>query len=280
MLNISIFLLTNSGYFVKIASWRKQLSKYTQREENLLKYLNSKKRLDIKEVVELLHISEATARRLFSELEKEGKLIRTHGGITAIPEGKLDYSFVVSEQKNNAEKYRIGNKAVEFVEEGNVIFLDSGTTVLRLALALKEKFQTGSLKELTVVTNSVVNLEALGASFKLVCVGGDYREKRRDFAGYLAEKAVSNLRFNSCFIGSDGIHPAEGFMTSDVDSARLYEAVIERSDKCYILADADKFGQTSFLSFAPLSKATAIITDSRISGEITGIFKESNIIIV
>ncbi|MEI6845713.1 MAG: DeoR/GlpR family DNA-binding transcription regulator, partial [Candidatus Firestonebacteria bacterium] len=198
------------------------MSKYTKREDTLLNALSLKKRLAVREVVDMFRISEVTARRYFSDLETQGKLIRTHGGVAAIPDGRNQYSFVPSGNKNNEEKRRIGMKAAEFVEEGNVIFLDSGTTVLRVALSLKERHMNSTLKELTVVTNSLSNLEVLCSSFRVVCVGGDYREKRRDFAGHLSEETVSGFRFNHCFLGSDGINPTEGFMCSDVDSGRLY----------------------------------------------------------
>ena len=76
------------------------------RQIRLLEMLSEKKRLDIRTVVEALSISEATARRLFTDLEKSGKLIRTHGGIQAAPEIAPDYSFRLSSVQHTLKKTR------------------------------------------------------------------------------------------------------------------------------------------------------------------------------
>ena len=80
------------------------MNKQKLREIKLLELLKSRGRLDVATVTSKLAVSEATARRLFAELEKGGKLLRVHGGIQAAPELSNDYSFRLSAAQNTAAK--------------------------------------------------------------------------------------------------------------------------------------------------------------------------------
>ena len=89
------------------------MSKKASREAYLLNLLNSTSRISVSEVVEMFNVSEATARRMFSELEKSGKFVRNYGGIQLA--GQLpDYSFEIREKSFKQEKLRIGTLAAGF----------------------------------------------------------------------------------------------------------------------------------------------------------------------
>jgi len=243
------------------------MEKITKRELVLLKALESKKRMSIKEVIDDLGISTATARRFFDKLEKQGKLLRVHGGIQSISGSFPEYSFEKIEQEHVAEKIKIGSFAAGFVKDGDIIFLDSGTTVAQLAASLSDRLKNNMIKDITVVTNSLANLLKLEARCKTILLGGEYRSKRKDFAGSLSEKICLTLGFTCCYLGADAINFSEGLMASDADTAKLSEAAISRSQGITILADSSKFGKTSFLGFAPLGKANRIITDSGLTSD-------------
>ena len=119
------------------------MNKQKLREIKLLELLKSRERLDVAVVTDELKISEATARRLFTKLEKESKLLRIHGGIQAAPELSNDYSFRFSVAQNLIKKEAIGKIAAKIVQNNSRLFMDAGTTVLKMAEALSLRLQTG-----------------------------------------------------------------------------------------------------------------------------------------
>ena len=129
------------------------MNKHEVRTIRLMEMLQSQKRLDVRTVSDTLEISEATARRLFTQMEEEGKILRVHGGVQLAPPLGNDYSYRLSSHHRSREKTAIGRAAADRVLSGDRVFLDSGTTVLKLAEALSLRIQTGLLKDLVVLTN-------------------------------------------------------------------------------------------------------------------------------
>ncbi len=243
------------------------MTKNELRTAKLLEMLHIDKRLDVKTVARALEISEATTRRFFSQLEEQGKVIRVHGGVQLAPQLGYDYSYRVSIAHRQEEKALIGRAAAELVEDHDRIFLDSGTTVMKLAEALAMKIQTGELNSIVVLTNSISHIETVARLCKVILVGGEIRVERRDVCGSVAEKTLLMFHVSKAFLGADAINPAEGLMTTDERTARINEIVVERADEVFVLADSEKFNKFSFIKYAFLKDVEAIYTDSGISRE-------------
>ncbi len=232
----------------------------------LLEMLSEKKRLDIKSVVDALSISEATARRLFIDLEKSGKLIRIHGGIQAAPEIAPDYSFRLSAVCRTPEKNAIGAAAAKNVHSGDRIYLDSGTTVLKMADALASRLRHGEISKVSIVTNSLSCMDNLSELAEVILVGGIIRPARRDVCGPLAEKNLVLYHFNKAFLGADAIVPSGDLLTTDDRTAIINEVVIRNSDTVFILTDSSKFSSKAFVAYANLKNINAIvISDEKMS---------------
>ncbi len=240
------------------------MGKVLRNEETIAQFLNERGSVTLGEVMELLQVSESTARRLMSRLAAQGRAVRSYGGLRRLQE----YSYETLEKSHATAKRRIGRAAVDCIASGDVLYLDSGTTTVYLAEALARAIAEGKLSDVKVVTNSFTNAQALAACCPVTLTGGDYRLKRRDVAGYTGEKTLMNFSFTKCFCGADAINASLGLMTTDPDTARMVELAMRQAEQCYCLADSTKFGQTSFLSFCPdLRKLDVLITDSGISSE-------------
>jgi len=146
--------------------------------------------------------------------------------------------------------------------------LDSGTTLLSMCDKLSDKIRKDELKEITVFTNSIANMQILHPLCKVILIGGEYRHRRRDFAGFASEKMMQSFRFKQCFLGADGVDMKEGFMATDLDTAHLSELVISRSEKTNILLDSIKFSRPSLIAFARFKDVQCIVTDKNIAPEI------------
>jgi DeoR/GlpR family transcriptional regulator of sugar metabolism len=253
------------------------MKKIEARKDHLIEYLQQKGKLSVSEIAELFKISLPTARRLCAELERESRVMRTHGGVRFVPPIKTTYTFDAVDAEYYAEKEGIAKYAAELVKNNQIIFLESGTTVKHFAAALVERIRSGQLSDISVFTSSLVNLDILESVCNITVVGGLYRHERRDFCGYLCEKMLRTLRFNMCFLGADALDPNEGIMVMDIETARLDELLIERSDQSIILAHSEKFHKHSLISYCSAHDVSAIITDSNLPANILSGYQTAGI---
>jgi DeoR family fructose operon transcriptional repressor len=240
------------------------MTKADLRAMKLLESLQLNKRLDVRTVAEDLNISEATVRRLFAKLEEEGKVIRVHGGVQLAPKLGFDYSYRVSALHRKREKTIIGNAVVKVIQNNERLFIDSGTTALKLAEALSLKIQAGELKDIVVLTNSLTNIDTLANWCKVILIGGEIRIERRDVCGAIAEKNLTLFHVNRAFFGADAISLKGGFMTTDERTSKMNEIIMAHSEHIYVLADSEKFDRSSFITYSGIQDVTAIYTDSGI----------------
>jgi DeoR/GlpR family transcriptional regulator of sugar metabolism len=244
------------------------MKKIEDRKDHLIEYLEQKGRLSVSEIAEQFEISLPTARRLCAQLEKESRLMRTHGGVRFVPPIKTTYTFDAFDAEYYAEKELIAKHAAELVKDNQIIFLESGTTVKHFAVALAERIRSGQLSAISVFTTSLINLDILESVCNITVVGGLYRHERRDFCGFLCERLMRTLHFNACFVGADALDLNEGIMAMDIETARLDELLIERSEQSVILAHSEKFRKHSLISYCSVHDVSTIITDSNLAAHI------------
>jgi DeoR family fructose operon transcriptional repressor len=243
---------------------RNNMKKTERHKETLLMHLQKYKKMTIRDIAEKLSVSEPTARRIASALAEEQKVLRIHGGIHYIPESEYDYSFDMFEKEYIEEKAAIGKYASTMIKDNDIIFLEAGTTIRHLALAIAQRFRDNELKNPYIFTNSLDNLTILSPYCNVTLIGGEYRPKRKDFVGYISEKIIKSLSFHLCFLGSDGIGLNEGIMATDINTVRFDELLIKRSKQSIVLSDSSKFEKISYVSFASLDEISMIITDDKL----------------
>ena len=241
------------------------MQKSELRKQELLTLLKERGRLSVREIADAFSVSLPTVRRLCAALAEDGKVVRTHGGIQLLPDVEAKYLFEKKDREAGEEKVRIAQYAVTQIRDGQIIFLESGTTVRRLALSIAQYRADGLLPNIKIFTNSLINLQILSPVCSVTLVGGLYRPERHDFIGYIGERIIRGLRFDHCFIGADAINLTDGIMASDVETVRFDELLISRSDQVSVLASSDKFSKHSLISYAGLHEITTIITDTGIA---------------
>jgi DeoR family fructose operon transcriptional repressor len=251
------------------------MKKSDMRSSRLMEMLQLNKRLGVKTVADTLGVSVATVRRLLARLETDGKVIRTHGGARLSPHLGADYSYYISSTHRSREKAMIGRAAAEIVAAGDRVFLDSGTTVLKLAESLSLRLQTGSLKNIVVLTNSLALVEALARWCKVVLVGGEVRVERRDVWGPITEENLRQFHVSKAFLGADAVHIRSGFMTTDESTAKMNEIVLKNTSHGFVLADAEKFNRDSFIRYAALGDVELIFTDPGAAPETVAEFQDA-----
>ena len=247
----------------------------TSYQQKLLELLQTESKVSLREAMDYLGVSESTARRLFIRLESEGYGIRTHGGLQTQSHLLTKYSFDSGMHTNTEKKTAIARAAVQLVEDGDVLFCDSGTTVQCFCMELANRIRSEEL-HVQLYTNSLANLEIMAGTVQVVLIGGEYRPNRKDFCGYLADQALSKLYFNKVFLGADGCVDMKTFSTTDFETARINQIAIENADRPIVLADSTKFSRTSHLMYVPVKALYAIVTDEGLDQQQLAILRQNN----
>ena len=256
------------------------MSKVDLRKEQLLRELNVQTRLSMAEIQTLFQISESTARRLCVDLEQEKKAVRILGGLqiaSIVSGGVVEYSYEKRATENVEAKMKIGAYAATLIEDRDIIYISGGTTVYELVKVLRDRIRSNDLANVLIMTNSLVNAEALSTTTRVILTGGEFRPKRRDLAGYIGEQTLMSTHFNKCFMGVDGIDLNDGIMALDMDTATMDKIATEKSTHTFILADHQKFQKQSFVVYERFKKNHTLITDSLVGAELSRQVKEVGI---
>ncbi len=241
------------------------MGKRSEHEEHIVEMLKSRRRIELADVCEALHVSEATARRYLSVLEENGTIIRTHGG-AVLREVSVAYSYSKEAAQMLDEKRHIAAKAAELVQNGEHIFMDTGTTLNEFGNALFTRLSSGEIRDISIVTNSLTQSEALASLCSVTLTGGRMRSERRDLAGTIALWTLSSYRFDRAVLGVDSIDSEGNLFTTDDDTAAMARQAIANSSNVMILADSLKLGRSSYVTFSKmLPNKMLLVTDSGIS---------------
>ena len=212
-------------------------------------------RVRASELVDLFGVTDETIRRDLSRLASAGRVRRAHGGAFAVsPQEERTTEKRLHE--NAAEKIAIGNRAAMLVQDGSTIVLDSGTTTLCLARALRFK------RDLVVVTTAVTNaFELVGIpGITVVMAGGVVRPATYGATGRLAVATLREVHVDQVFLATHSVSAKGGLTYPGFDEADVKRAMIEAGAKVVLLADHTKFGRTSLVKVAPITAVQTIIT--------------------
>jgi DeoR family transcriptional regulator of aga operon len=231
------------------------------RRSQILALLEEQGQVDVQQLSNRFKVSSVTIRNDLAYLENKNLLYRTRGG--AIKQTKVAMDLALSEKarKHAEEKRRIGIKAVELIQEGDTIILDSGTTTMEIARQLK------NFQNLTVITHALnIATELAGSKgIEIIMPGGMVRAKSFSLVGSQAEKILRDYYCDKLFLGVDGIDTSYGISTPSVSEAQLNRVMVEISQKTIVVTDSSKFGKRSFAFIVPIDKIDRVITDEGIA---------------
>lgn len=218
------------------------------RQEAILASVRSRDISYIKDLAEELNISLSTIRRDIAALEEAGTVISMRGGAVKpviaeepAPAAVTEEAPVVKKRLiRSAEKDLIARKAAALVSDGDVIYIDSGTTCSCM-------FQYLSTKDIIIVTSNYEVLDFMPMQkAKVIMLGGEISNDLHSINGPLTEKSIADMHFNKAFIGANGYIPDGGVFTHTEREARKKVLVKEHSDKNYLLMDTSKKNQYAF----------------------------------
>ena len=233
-----------------------------ERFHEILQLINERRTITVQELTELLGTSESTIRRDLAVLHNQGRLVKVHGGATALDSSfaATDDTVAVREDLNREEKNRIARYAASLVTAEDFVFLDAGTTTGLMIDHLTEK-------RAVFVTDAVVHAKRLAQKgFRVIVLGGEMKLSTEALVGAETVTALMRYNFTKGFLGTNGISLHKGFSTPDISEALVKEQAVKQCRERFILSDASKFSKISPVTFAQFSEATVItssVTDGR-----------------
>lgn len=230
-----------------------------QRHDIILNLLKERGSITVSELTEELGISESTARRDLTELDRQKKLTKVFGGAVLYGNNTITTTKELSvSQKadvNLSEKKEIAKYAASIIEANDFIYLDAGTTSECMIDYLE-------VPDITVVTNAVSHARKLAdKQIKVIILGGELKGTTEAIIGSQAVLSLTQYHFTKGFFGTNGIHKRHGYTTPDNSEAIIKKVALEHCHERYILADHDKMDKVSPIAFADFKDAM-IITDS------------------
>lgn len=231
------------------------MSKKTeQRQKQIYEQVFIQEEVKVSDLAKQFQTSTETIRKDLNQMFEQGLLIKTHGGAKK----KENYDEVSIDQKineNASDKKEITYKALQWIPEGSVLFLDPGSTTLALAKLLPLK------KNLTIMTNSIV-LANLVSNTKhtLIFLGGRITKKGKAAVGAFTTSHIDAIHIDIAFMGSDGFYQCDGPTTFSFDEMEVKQHVLAHSKKRILLADASKFHKTGTYNYANFSDFDVLIT--------------------
>ena len=231
-----------------------------ERQQAIAELVATAGRVSVNELAERFGVTTETVRRDLSALERAGLVRRVHGGVVqGSALSVLELAVTDRDRRNAEEKDRIARAALDLLPDGGSVVLDAGTTTARLANGIPSDLR------LTVITHAVPIAARLVArpSVELHLLPGRVRTTTQAAVGEDTVEALSRLRVDVAFLGTNGITPDHGFSTPDASEAAVKRAIVGSARQVVVLADADKFDQDHVVRFAELSRVDVVVTDRR-----------------
>ncbi|WP_031470717.1 DeoR/GlpR family DNA-binding transcription regulator [Sciscionella sediminilitoris] len=204
-----------------------------------------------------LGVSASTIRRDLAELSKQGTLTRVHGGAHAEADADVDMPFANVAAIAPEDKDAVAGRALELVNDGDVLLLDIGTTVAHLARRLRGR-------RVTVLTSSLAVLDELREDecVELLVLGGLVRRTYHSLVGALTEDALRQVRADRAFIGASGVRGDGQVLDSTLVETPIKRALIAAAGQVVLLADKGKFPGTGALRVCGVDELDVLITNA------------------
>ena len=243
------------------------------RREKILENLQEEGHVKVSDPGRIFRVSEVTIRQDLERLDKDGFIVREHGGAYLKSISSQVRSFTLQHRENMEQKILIGKKAAEFIQDGDTIILDSGTTITELAKNLINR------KELTVITNALNIAMMLGgeSSLNVIMTGGEFKAPTLSLTGEKAAAFFSNLHVDKLFLATAGIFLKAGLTYPSISDLVVKKAMIDAADTFYLLADSSKIDKSSLASLGALSLVDYLITDRGLQDKHRQWFKDHDI---
>ncbi|AHN20739.1 DeoR/GlpR transcriptional regulator [Lysinibacillus sphaericus] len=241
-----------------------------ERQQHILQFIRNNKVVKLVTLTKEFNVSMETIRRDIQQLVQEKKIEKFYGGVKYIEpvEGLMDNRLT----QQLTEKIAIAKACASLVNNGDCIFIDSGSTTYQMTPFLLGK------EKLTVVTNSLpVAFDLIGSNIEVMIIGGRVRHSEKSVTSNDFLFHFDHLNINKAFICASGVTLEKGISDFSLEEAMTRKQLINISQTVYVATDSTKFNKDVAIQVCPLEEVDMILTDNGLPKETLHQFTEAGI---
>ena len=230
------------------------------RHVRIMELLRKNGFVNVEELSDLLRVSTLTIRRDLDRMAESGLLQRTHGGAVFVQQKRVELLYSKKGEQNKEAKMAIGEKAASLVDDGDLVFVNSGSTTYHVIMNLARR------SGVRIVTNNVAAAIDLEESHgvEIMLTGGTYRAESHCLVGDQAERMLEGICADKAIIGADGISVELGITSPVAQEAAVTAKMLRRTNgKVIVIADNSKIGVVSNFVITPIDNVDILVTNSR-----------------
>lgn len=241
-----------------------------KRQLTIIEIVNKEKKVEVTKLAELLNVSQVTIRKDLETLESKGLLKRQHGYAVNISSDNLANRLTF----NYEQKKKIAQYASSFVEDGETIIIESGSTCALLAKEL-----ASSSKRITIITNSlfIANFIKDADNIRIIVLAGEYQKQSEVVIGPMVRESVQKFYVDKLFVGTDGFKENIGFTNGDYYRAEAVRDMSKSAREVIILTTSEKFSTQGLVQELSVEDVSTVITDVNIPSSKKSFLEKFNI---
>ena len=226
----------------------------TERQRDILKSLETNRKISVNKLAKQLYVSEATIRRDLSEMQTMGLIERRHGG-AVLPENSEEVSIFFRMERNAIEKERVATKALLHVPPFKSVFVDSSSTALALAQRLDLSYKT-------VVTNNLQTAILLSKknNVNLIVLGGNVSFNNNSSTGTWTARQLEDFSFDLMLTSCAAVHSGATYERS-IEQKEIKKVAFLHCQKKMLLVDHTKFNAFGTYRLTSLTDYDFVVTD-------------------
>jgi DeoR/GlpR family transcriptional regulator of sugar metabolism len=232
-----------------------------ERQDHIARIVEEHGRARVADLASTFRVSGVTIRKDLAVLERQGRVVRTHGGAVTLGRAGAERAFDVRERIQPDEKDAIGREAAGMVVDGESIALDASTTALALARHLKAR---GGWLHLTVITNGLRIASELAGhpGISVVMPAGFLRWEALSLVGPLGEGLFEKVNIQKAFMGAAGFAIEAGLSDATEEEAQIKRLMVQGASEVVGLVDHTKWGRAAFATFCETADVGVVVTDA------------------
>lgn len=243
-----------------------------ERHERIMQKLTKEKSVRTMELCELFNTTRQTIYKDIELLASKGKLKKVHGG-AIIEQRAAEPSFQSRRNLNLVQKETIAKTAAQYVENGDTIYLDIGTTINSMVNHLTH------ISDLTIITNSVYVAYTLGdyENIRIILSGGEMRGKERSLSGIMAIQNLERYYVDKSFFGIGGFSEKAGYTDYHIEESDIRRLMVDHANISFALMDYSKFNVLAAAQFANKHELDIVVTDDQAPNESIHLLRDAGV---
>ena len=251
--------------------------KINDRREKIRDMLREKPFVSLDELVDAFpDVSSMTLRRDIEYFEKHGEAIKVRGGARSMKfiTTSMEDAFSKRLMENVTGKERVANRAVEFIETGRSIFIDSGTTMLTMARMIPNE------RVSIATTGPNIALELIKKTRPIVnIIGGMLNRDNISVVGEQATRYLEDINVDLAFIVPSGVS-ADGITCGNYTECELKKQVIEKARQIILIINLPKVDRMLPYTICGFDRVDVVITDAPLPPDIERQCRENDVRVI